>query len=264
MGIIPTGTIQSALSQKELRRIVAAHASVVLEELPTSDYGIQIALGNIVKVRKQVLLRFFLAGRIIEEHFMVLPTMGNILIGMSFLAKYSFTLDLKNTLVQFLDLSLQLRLKQEKFKCEPFEFKKTTQNEVVGPLQQVMVPTIATNEIETSTGITEATTSFSQKVDLIVTAALIQLQINRTTNQVKNPNAHTFTICQRTLVANFKILTTGQASHVHPMSLEQLNLIYSHINEATNGINQLFQPPEVPTTDRRWYPTPETCEDPPI
>ena len=50
-------------------------------------------------------------------------TMGNILIGMSFFKKYSVTLHLKNNLaqLQFLELSLQLRLQHGSFKCGLFE-----------------------------------------------------------------------------------------------------------------------------------------------
>ena len=71
-----------------------------------------------------------------------------------------------------------------------------------GPFEQVIVPTIAATELETSTGITESTPSFFQKSDLIVTAALNQLQDGRTTIQVTNFNAHTLNNSQGTLVAS--------------------------------------------------------------
>ena len=90
---LDTGAIQSALSETELRRIVTAYSSALLDELPTPDYRIQISNSNTVPVHQQVLLRFFLAGRIFKEKFMILPTMGNILIGMPFFKKQSVTLD---------------------------------------------------------------------------------------------------------------------------------------------------------------------------
>ena len=162
---------------------------------------------------------------------MVLPTMDNILIGMSFFKNYFIKLDLENNLVLFPDLSLQHWLKHDKFKCASFELG-ATQKVAVGPFQQVMVPTIAAKDLETSTGSLDATPSFSRKSDLNVTSALSQLQHVRTTTQVTNPNAHTFTISQGTIVADFKILTPGQASQVQPMSLEQLTLISSYPDEA--------------------------------
>ena len=41
----------------------------------------------------------------------------------------------------------------------------------------------------------------------------------------------------------------------------QITIAFSYPVETTNVINQLFQSPEAPTTNKRWYPTPETCED---
>ena len=83
-GLLDTGAIQSAMSEAELRRILSAHPAALLEEYPAPDFKVQIANGSIVPVRKQVLLRFFVGGKVVEETFMILPTMGNVLIGMSF------------------------------------------------------------------------------------------------------------------------------------------------------------------------------------
>ena len=75
-GLLDTGAIQSALSEVELRRILTAHPSALLLELPAPEFKDQITNGNILPVRKQVLLRFFIGSKVFEETFMVLPTMG--------------------------------------------------------------------------------------------------------------------------------------------------------------------------------------------
>ena len=79
-----TGAIESALSEAELRRIVAAHPAAVFEELPAPDLKVQIVNGNTVPVRKKVSLLFFVCRKIFEETFLVLPTMCNFFIVMSF------------------------------------------------------------------------------------------------------------------------------------------------------------------------------------
>ena len=140
-GLLDTGAIQSALSEAELRRILTAHPAALLEELPAPEFKVQIANGNIVPVRKQVLLRFFIGGKIFEETFMVLPTMGNILIGKSFFKKYSVTLDLANNIVKFPDITLQLRPVNGRFKNKLLELK-TTQKIVLQPNQQVFAPVV--------------------------------------------------------------------------------------------------------------------------
>ena len=45
------------------------------------------------------------------------------------------------------------------------------------------------------------------------------------------------------------------------MTNEQLTLISKFPDEANNMINQLFQEPDA-NKDKRWYPTPDTCDDP--
>ena len=117
---------------------------------------------------------------------------------------------------------------------------KDLQKVVVGPFQQVNEPTIA---IDTSSGITEGTTAFTRKSDLVATPAINQLKDGETTIQVTKPSAHIFTINQGTVVANFNILTNGQSSHVRQMSLQQLTVVSSHPEEANSVINQLFQTP---------------------
>ena len=100
-----------------------------------------------------------------------------------------------------------------------------------------MVQTIDAIKIEGSSGITEAIGSFSQKFDLIVTAAPNQLADGGTTIQKTNPDAHTFAISQKIIVANLEIVTPGQTTYVPTMSLEQLTLVSCYLDEATNVIN---------------------------
>ena len=120
---------------------------------PSPDCKIQTANGNIMPIWKQFLLRFFLAEKNFDETFLVLPSMDITLNGMSFFRKCSVTLDLKNNLVHFPDLSLQLKPHHGKLRCGSIEMKSL----------QFFVPTNAAIEIEISFGITDSTPAFSQK-----------------------------------------------------------------------------------------------------
>ena len=124
-----------------------------------------------------------------------------------------------------------------------------------------MVTTITATELDTSFGRTEATPAFTRKSNLIMTPAMNELRDGRTTFQITNLNAYTFIISHGAIVDYCKIITPGQANHLRPMSLEQLTLVSSHVEEVNNVIHQLFQTPCSPV-DKRWYPTPKTCEDP--
>ena len=56
-------------------------------------------------------------------------------------------------------------------------------------------------------------------------------------------------------------MTPKQANNLQPMTSHQLNLITEYPDGATAVLNHIFQDPNE-KTDRRWYPTPETCDDP--
>ena len=55
---------------------------------------------------------------------MILPTMGNILIVMSFFKKYSVRLDLENNIVRFPDITLQLRPTNRTFKTKMMHMQR--------------------------------------------------------------------------------------------------------------------------------------------
>ena len=106
-----TGAVQSAMPENEFRKIQTANPNALLNEHSTTELKIQIANGTLVTIKKQVVLKFFLAGRVFEEVFLNLLTMGAVLIGMSFFEKYSLTLDANNHLFHVPDVSIQVRRK---------------------------------------------------------------------------------------------------------------------------------------------------------
>ena len=258
-GLLDTGAIQSTLSEAELRRILSAHPAALLQELPAPEFKDQIANGSIVPVRKQVLLRFFIGGKVFEKTFMILPTMGNVLIGISFFKKYSVTLDLANNL-KFPDITLQLRSVNGKLKNKLLELK-TTQKIVIQSNQQVFVPVVSERDLGDITGTVEGLPAFERRSHLLVSPALSETREGRAHVQITNPLDYQITINVGTAEASFKIMTPKQANNLQPMKNHQLNLITQYPDEVTAVLNHIFQDPNE-KTDRRWYPTSETCDDP--
>ena len=103
--------------------------------------------------------------------------------------------------------------------------------------------------------------AFERKTQLKVSPALTQIADMKSHVQLTNLTSHTITLNPNTTVATFRIKTPNQAKNLQPMSNEQLTLITKYPDEANNVLNQLFQEPGT-ETNRRWYPTPETCDDP--
>ena len=77
--LIITGANQSASSETELRRILAANQwPPSNKQLPAPNFKVKIANENTKPVHKQHSLRFSIAGKHSEETFIIFPTMGNI------------------------------------------------------------------------------------------------------------------------------------------------------------------------------------------
>ena len=140
---------------------------------PPPNFKIQIANGNLVPVRKQVLLRFYVAGKVFEETFLILPTMGTILIGMSFFEKYSVNLDIKNHLVHFPNHMMSMQVRQQKnnkFKTGLINLCSSNRT-VIPPLHQVMIQVHSDADITLTTGTVEGSPAFMRKTCLLVSPA---------------------------------------------------------------------------------------------
>ena len=132
---------------------------------------------------------------------------------------------------------------------------------MIRPNQQVFVPVVIERDLGDITGTVEGLPAFERRSHLLVSPALNETQEGRTHVQITNPLDYQITINVGTPVASFKIMTPKQANNLQPMTNHQLNLISQYPDDAEAVLNQIFQDPTT-KSDRRWYPTPETCDDP--
>ena len=192
----------------------------------------------------------------------MLPTMGTILIGISFSEKYSVNLEIENHFVHFPNHMMSMQVRQQKnnkIKTGLINLCSSTKT-VIPPLHQVMIQVHSDADISLTTGTVGGSPAFMRKTCLLVSPALVDLDEGKTTIQVTNPNNHTFTLDANTTLAHFRIPTLHQAANITPMPVEHLNLITKYPDEAEAVINQLFVNPDMKPT--KWYPTPETCSEP--
>ena len=249
-GPLDTGAVQSELSEAELRKITAAHPEAVLNELPPPNFKVQNANGNLVPIQKQVLLRFFMARKVFEEVFLVLPTMGTTLIGMSFFERYSVNLDIQNHLVHFPKHMMSMQVRQQtnkKFKTGLIDLYPSSRT-TIPPHHQVLIEVHSDADISRTTGTVEGTPAFMCKTCLLVSPAVVDLDDGKTTINVTNPNERVYTLEANTKLANLRIPTPHQAANITPMPVEHLKLITDHHDDAPAVINQLFVNPEMKST----------------
>ena len=125
----------------------------------------------------------------------------------------------------------------------------------------MIVPVVIERGLGDITGTVEGLPAFERRSHLQISPALSEIREGRTHVQITNPLDYQITINVGTAVASFKIMTPKQANNLQPMTSHQLNLITQYPDEATAVLNHIFQDPNE-KTDRRWYPTPDTCNDP--
>ena len=173
------------MSEYELRRILQAHPADRLDAYPAPDFKVQITNGSIVPVQKQVLLRFFIGGNILEKRFMILPTMGNILIGMSFFKKHSVTMDLANNIVSFPEITLLLKPSNREIQFQMSELR-ASQKTTISLRQQVFDSVMAEKDIGTVTGTVDAFPPFERKTELLVSPSMSEIREQQNHVQITN------------------------------------------------------------------------------
>ena len=173
---------------------------------------------------------------------MILPTMANILIGMSLFKRNSE--DLAYNIGRFPEFTSQLKASNGKLKLQMLKLR-ASQKTSISPRQLVFVAVMAEKDIETVT-------------KLLVSPWISEIRDQQTCVQITNHLHHRIALPHNTTVAVFCILTPSQAKSIQTLTNELLTLIS---DEAYNVINQLFHNPSV-STDKRWYQTNKTSDNP--
>ena len=109
-------------------------------------------------------------------------------------------------------------------------------------------------------GTVEGFPAFERKTELQVSPSMFEIREQQSHVQITNHLDHTLAMPQTTTIAVFKLQTPNQAKNLQPMVNEKMTPICKFPDEADSVINQLFQDPSA-STDKRWYPTLETCVD---
>ena len=209
--------------------------------MPAPDFQNQNANANLIKVTNNVVLWFFLAGRSFEETFINLPTMGMVLIRMSFFENYSVTNDVKNQLIHLPDFSVQKRKKSNEKNLNKIMKLRTTQKMVITSFQQVMIPVRIEITYGPTNGAVKAPPAFERRDALLVSTALVTLTEGKTKLQINKPHSHTYALDSCEDVANFKVMKPQQAANTKPVPHALVLLMNNHPEECEHILSQLFQ-----------------------
>ena len=124
-----------------------------------------------------------------------------------------------------------------------------------------MVPIRGEATCAPTNGAVETILEFDRNEALLVSPEAVTLVDGRTKIQVSKPYNHTCTLHISVAVANFKAMAPHQAVNTKPLPRAQVLLVNNPPGECEHILNQMFHDKNE-TDAKRWYPTPETCDDP--
>ena len=102
--------------------------------------------------------------------------------------------------------------------------------------------------------------AFQRKLSMFINPTMTTVNGGIAHVQITNSAQQDYTIRKGTVIASFKILTPNQARYVKKMPPAHINMLQRFPEDSEAVVNQLFRD-QNRSLSRKWYPTPETCND---
>ena len=108
-GLIDKGAPTSAISEADLNEIKPLAKEAIKDTGPSPNFQIMVANGQLERPIGTVLLEFEVADFQLQENFIVMKTLPNPLVGLCFLQRHDARFDIRQGIITFPYLSVQLR-----------------------------------------------------------------------------------------------------------------------------------------------------------
>ena len=107
-GLVDTWALTSAISQSDLTNLQLNAHEANLDVGPPPSFQIMVANGQLENPISTVELKFMVADFIFHKRFIVMQTPPNPLIGLCFLHRYNAVFDIRQGVLTFPEMSMQL------------------------------------------------------------------------------------------------------------------------------------------------------------
>ena len=263
-GLIDTGASTSAISEADLNKIKLLSNEAIKDTGPAPNFQIMVANGQLERPIGTVLLEFEVADFQFQENFIVMKTLPNPLIGLFFLQRHNALFDIRQGIITFPYLSMQLRPEH------------TTNTRTATPLLTETTYTLQPGETlaisskmphlidHNATGIVTPSSHMEEHESIFITSSLSTVNNNAVGYQVINFSDMPYTLPVETHMADFRVLTPEQIKHIKPVDSSTLTfMMHQHIENTDLYLNQLMKTNH--SSDEQetyWFPTPEQPGDP--
>ena len=262
-GLIDTGALSSAIPEADLRKIRLLAPHTILNEGPPPEFQTMVANGQLEAPIATVELQFQVGDITFREKFIVMTNLTSPLIGLLFLQRNSTILDMRQGILNFPFLLMQLKNEDRTYTnvIEP----------ILNSVETILQPGKRTTiwvkfQIYTdnkATGIIQPSPLLENDEDLLICPALSSTQNNKHMVQISNILDHPYTLKKGMHIANFSILTPEQTKHIQPVNPTSVrHLMNNSYDDAIHYINSLLRTSKNDEVNETyWFPTPQNPDN---
>ena len=204
-GLIDTGALTSAMSEQELNQIKLLAPEAITDTGPAPNFQMMAANGQLETPIGTVCLTFEVADFMFKENFIVMKVLPNPLIGLCLLKRNNAIFDIRQGILTFPRLSMQLK-PEYNLPTRQSTRKHHTHCNRVKPCssQASKMPHLIDHD---ATGIVTPSTHIKEHDTLFLVSSLCTVNNNAEGYQICNFSELPYTITTDTHLADFRVLT---------------------------------------------------------
>ena len=257
--LIDTDALSSAITEADVHKIRLLAPNTILNEGPPPEFQIIVANGQIEAPIAIVELEFEVGDITFREKFIVMTNITSPLIGLLFLQRNSTKLDMRQGILNFPFVSMQLENEDQTYPnvIEP----------LLSPVETILQPgNRTTNWVKSqiytdneTTGIIQPSPLLDNDKDLLICPVLSSTQNNKHMVETSIFLDHPYTLEKGKHIATFKILTPEQTKHIRPVNPTSVRHLLNNKHDV--AIHYKHSLSKTSKTDEfietYWFPTPQ-------
>ena len=241
-GLIDTGALTSAISEQDPNKIKLLAPEAITDTGPAPNFQIMVANGQLETPIGTVCLTFEVADFMFKENFIVMKILPNPLIGLCFLKRNNAIFDIRQGILTFPHLSMQLKPEHSlpTRQSTPLLAEATY---TLQPGETMLIASKMPHLIDhDATGIVTPSTHLEDHDTLFLVSSLCTVNNNAVGYQICNFSELPYTITTDTHLADFRVLTPEQLKHIKPFNPSMLTFIkHQHIEVTDVYLNELLK-----------------------
>ena len=209
-GLIDSGALTSAISEQDLNKMKLLAPDAITDTGPAPNFQIMVANGQLETPIGTVFLTFEVADLMFKENFIVKKVLPNHLIGLCFLKRNNAIFDIRQGILTFPRLSMQLKPEHNlpTRQSTPLLAEATY---TLQPGETMLIASKIPHLIDhDATGIVTPSTHIEEHDTLFLVSSLCTVNNNAVGYQICNFSELPYTITTDTHIADFRVLTPEQ------------------------------------------------------